>query len=91
VNYSLSSLLTLNPGTYVGGIKVSGRGSIVLNPGIYYLRGGGFSVSGQGSVTGNGVLMVNASTQSTDTISVSGQAAVTLNAPASLAAPYVQY
>jgi hypothetical protein len=43
-----------------------------LNLGIYYMQGGGFSVSGQGSVTGIGVLIVNAPAASTDTISFTG-------------------
>ncbi len=49
--------LTLQPGVYVGGIQVNGKASVSLQPGIYYLRRGGLEVSGQGSVTGAGVLI----------------------------------
>lgn len=78
VNYSGSAPLTLNPGTYVGGIKLSGTGAVTLNPGVYYMKGGGFSVNGQEPVTGNNVLIVNAPVSSGDAISISGQAHVTL-------------
>ena len=60
VRYSGSSPLTLRPGTYLGGITVTGQGSVTLSPGIYYMAGGGFSVTGSGSVTGAGVMIVNA-------------------------------
>src|SRR5260370_11787227 len=78
VNYSGSAPLTLNPGTYVGGIKLSGTGPVTLNPGVYYMMGGGFSVNGQESVTGGNVLIVNAPVRSLDSISIGGQAHVTL-------------
>ena len=50
----------VQPGTYVGGISISGNASVTLEPGIYYMKGGGFSDTGSGSVTGDGVLIVNA-------------------------------
>jgi hypothetical protein len=54
--------VTLSPGTYDGGIAVTGQASVTLLPGVYYLNGGGFQVSGHGSVTDNatGVLIVKA-------------------------------
>jgi hypothetical protein len=78
VNYSGSAPLTLNPGTYVGGIKLSGTGLVTLNPGVYYMKGGGFSVNGQEPVTGSNVLIVNAPVGSLDSISIGGQAHVML-------------
>src|SRR5262249_48364675 len=60
VNYSGSAPLTLNPGTYVGGIAISGTGPVTLDPGVYYMQGGGFTVSGRATVTGSNVLIVNA-------------------------------
>jgi hypothetical protein len=83
VNDSGSTPLTLQPGTYIGGIKVSGQGSVKLAPGVYYLQGGGISVSGKGSITGSGVVIINAPGGSQDTISISGQGTVTLSAPTS--------
>jgi hypothetical protein len=45
--------LTLRPGTYTGGIAAT-SGSLVLQPGIYYLTGSGLSLSGNASVTVSG-------------------------------------
>ncbi len=78
VNDSGGPTLMLWPGTYNGGIHVSGKGSVFLNPGVYYLNGGGFSVSGQGSVSGDGVTIYNAPTKNSDGFSFSGQAVVRL-------------
>src|SRR5262249_8979841 len=74
--------LTLSPGTYVGGIAVSGHGSVTLAPGVYYLEGGGLSVTG-GSVSGTGVVIINVPGGPGDRISVSGQGGVNLTAPRS--------
>ena len=56
------STMTLNPGVYVGGIKIGNGDTITLNPGIYYLQGGGFIVNGNSTVSdgGLGVLLYNA-------------------------------
>ena len=70
----------VQPGTYVGGISISGNASVILEPGIYYMKGGGFSDTGSGSVTGNGVLIVNAPGSACDTISLSGSGNVTISA-----------
>src|SRR5262249_1931112 len=58
-----------------------GQAHVILAPGIYYLQGGGFSVSGQASVTdnGQGVLLYNAPGRGGDGISVSGKASVSLS------------
>jgi hypothetical protein len=81
VNYSGSATLTLSPGTYNGGINISGQGPVTLMPGIYYMKGGGFIFSGQGTLTGYGVMIYNAPTSSKDVINLSGQGAVVLTAP----------
>jgi PKD repeat protein len=77
-----SGSVTLSPGTYIGGIAIDGTAAVTLSPGIYYMQGGGFSVSGQASVTdnGKGVLIVNAPSGSSGTISLDGQASVDLTA-----------
>jgi Flp pilus assembly protein TadG len=73
---------TLSPGVYKGGISVSGTGSLTLLPGIYYMDGGGFSFSGQGSLLGNGVMIYNAPRNgNSGGISVSGQGSMILTAP----------
>jgi hypothetical protein len=51
--------LSLQPGVYQGGINVTG-GNLTLASGIYYMDGGGFSFSGTGSLTADGVMIVNA-------------------------------
>jgi hypothetical protein len=52
-NLSLSGGTTqLYGGTYCGGIKISGGAVVNFNPGVYYIYGGGFTVSGgSGAVT----------------------------------------
>jgi hypothetical protein len=71
---------TLDPGLYIGGISITG-GDVVLNPGLYYMQGGGFSLGGQATLTGVGVMIYNASTSTSDKIDISGQGAVTLSPP----------
>src|SRR5579884_1012526 len=48
-------LYTLTPGVYKGGLSFSSQDSVVMQPGIYYMDAGGFSFSGQGSLTAAGV------------------------------------
>ncbi len=78
-----NSTVTINPGTYIGGIKVSANAHVTLNPGIYYLQGGGLSISGNAVVSGRGVMIYNAPAKSTDKISISGNANLTLSPIAS--------
>lgn len=78
------SSTTLSPGTFVGGISIGGRANVTLLPGIYYMLGGGFSVDGQASVNGAGVLIVNAGRRGDDQITFGGQADVVLSAPTKL-------
>ena len=82
--------LTLSPGTYNGGIQASGGGNLILQPGIYYMNGGGFvntgsaniTVAGPASpVTGTGVLIYNAPQSSSDRIEITGNGSTTLPAP----------
>ena len=77
---------TLSPGLY-SSIKASGNDTLTLNPGVYIIAGGGLSVSGNASVTGNGVVIYNAgSNVVADTgtfggIAISGNGNVQLTAP----------
>jgi hypothetical protein len=80
ITHSSANTLTLKPGLYEGGISVSGKGNIVLEPGLYYMRGG-FSFSGQGSLTGYGVTIFNYPMSTSDAIDLSGQGAITLTPP----------
>jgi len=73
---------SLQPGVFKGGISVSGTGSLTLAPGIYYMDGGGFSFSSQGSLLGNGVMIYNApGNGNSNGISVSGQGSMVLSGP----------
>jgi len=54
-----NSSATIKPGVYTG-ITVSGNAKLTMNSGIYIIEGGGFTVSGTASVSGPGVLIVNA-------------------------------
>lgn len=81
VDYSGQLPLTLSPGTYVGGIEVSGPGAVTLLPGVYYLRGGGLAVTGQGRVSGDGVLVYDE-----EGIDITGQGSLRLTPPT--AGPY---
>jgi hypothetical protein len=78
---NISSDTMLLPGLYIGGIQVSGKAHVVLAPGLYYLQGGGLSVSGQATVTdgGQGVLIYNAPGNKNDGITINGQASVSLS------------
>ena len=58
-----SSTLTLNPGTYCGGISISNSATVTMNPGVYVLASQaqnetGLSMVNSASLTGNGVTLV---------------------------------
>jgi uncharacterized repeat protein (TIGR01451 family) len=75
-----STVITLQPGLYIGGINIGGAAKVTLAPGVYYFQGGGFTVGGSATVTGTGVMLYNAPAKSTDQINVSGAASLTLTA-----------
>jgi hypothetical protein len=76
--------ITLSPGVYSGGINVSGTANLTLLPGIYYMDTGGFGFSGQGSLTGQGVMIYNApGNGNSGGINVTGQGAINISAPTS--------
>jgi PKD repeat protein len=61
-NLSGSASATIKPGIY-SQISVSGNASLTLCPGVYLIKGGGLSVSGNASIAGSGVMIVNAGSQ----------------------------
>jgi len=73
----------LHPGTYFGGLHFSGKTAVTLAPGVYVMKGGGFSVSGLASVTGSNVVIINIPVCPFDRISVSGLGVLILSAPTS--------
>ncbi len=81
-NKSVTTTQTLNPGTYCSGLSISNSPTVTMNPGIYFIKQGSFSVAGGATVNGTGVTIVltrNASTYAT--ASFSNGATVTLSAP----------
>lgn len=78
INYSQNPALTLNPGCYKG-IKNSGKGKIILNPGLYYLDSGDFSNSGAGTIIGNQVTIY----VKTGSVSLTGQGDFNITSPTS--------
>jgi hypothetical protein len=77
------STTTLDPGVYKGGITVTGQGLLVMNPGIYYMDGGGFSFSGLGGMNATGVMIVNAPKSNSDNISINGNGSINFSPPTS--------
>jgi hypothetical protein len=72
----------LNPGVYCGGLTISGNNNIVLRPGVYVFDGGGLTVSGGGTLTGDGVTLIftNTGAGSWGKIKISGGKVVTITA-----------
>jgi hypothetical protein len=83
LQYSGANNIVLQPGVYIGGISITGKGSITLSPGIYYMQGGGFSSTGQGALTGNQVMIYNNPQSNSDVINLAGQGATSLSPPTS--------
>jgi hypothetical protein len=72
----------LQPGVYKGGINASSTANVILAPGIYYMDGGGFSFTGGGSLTGQGVMIYNApGNGNADGINISANGSVNLSPP----------
>jgi hypothetical protein len=57
-----STVTTIQPGIYIGGIKIDGNAVVTMAPGMYYLAGGGgFVVAQNGAVNGAGVTIYSGS------------------------------
>ena len=71
----------LFPGTYCGGIALTGTGDVTFSPGVYIVTGGGIQFSGaSGLVSGAGVTFYN---NGTTAISDTGAQTISLTAPTS--------
>ena len=76
----------LTPGVYCNGITISGgSANVTFMPGLYILKGGGFTVSGGGIVNGSGVTFYNTAGggYSYKVVTVSGGSRGALSAPTS--------
>jgi hypothetical protein len=86
VNLSGNASSTIGPGVY-SQIAVSGNARLTLTAGVYIIAGGGLSVAGNASLTGNGVLIYNAGSNfpngggSFGGIALSGNGSIKLSAP----------
>jgi len=91
VSLSGNSTKTISAGTY-SSISVSGNAGLTLNPGVYVIKGGGMTVSGNASISGNGVLIFDAGSNypatggSFGSITLSGNG--TFNLSAATTGPY---
>jgi Tfp pilus assembly protein PilX len=90
VGTSITGTVTLNPGVYPGGIQIGSGDIVTMNPGVYIMAGGGFRVSSNGMVTGNGVMIYNTcasppcgSFTGSDVVSINSNRPVTLTAQTS--------
>lgn len=84
VSLSGNSIETIQPGIY-SQISLTGNARLKMSPGIYVIEGGGFSASGNATVTGSRVMIVNAGTNYPGTggtygsITIGGNARVNLS------------
>lgn len=83
ISGSSKKTVYLYPGVYMGGISITSSTDVVLAPGIYYMMGGGFSWSGQGSLTATGVMIYNAPTSTSDKVDLSGHGTCNISPPTS--------
>lgn len=83
---------TVYPGTYYGGLKItgSGNGTVTFSPGTYIFAGGGFDYSGNSTISGAGVTFYNTSDPSSSNnaaacggLSITGGGTLNLSAPTS--------
>jgi hypothetical protein len=79
INTSSSTVTTLVPGVYCGGVEVK-KGIVELKPGQYVIRDGEFYVQAQGTVRGIGVTLLMAGNSSTRIVTQAG-ASLIVSAP----------
>jgi PKD repeat protein len=86
VKLSGHSSRTISPGIYRQ-IKVAVNAHLTLLPGVYVIAGGGFAVTGNGSVTGSGVFLYNAGSNYPNTGGDFGRIVLGRNASLNLSSP----
>ncbi len=84
-NFSTSSTVTLNPGVFCNGFKLTSHANVTLNPGTYIIDRGEFDIGAQATLTGTGVtfILTSSSLSNYPTITVNGGATVSMSAPTS--------
>jgi Putative Flp pilus-assembly TadE/G-like len=85
-NYTVKNDTTLSaPKVFCNGLSVNAGAILTLNPGVYYIDRGSFTVNGGATVKGTGVTIVFTSSTGSNyaTASINGGANVNLTAPTS--------
>ena len=73
------SSIILSPGTYCGGLQLSGYDHVHLEPGIYHMTGGAVSINSKATLTGAGVGFHIG--ESVSSVTINGASTVSLSAP----------
>jgi hypothetical protein len=78
-----SGTWTLTPGVYCNGLSLGNGGTVTMNPGVYFINQGTFSVQGGVTLTGTGVTIVLTSSTGSGyaTANIANGTNVTLSAP----------
>jgi hypothetical protein len=84
-NASYSGTVTLQPGTYCGGIQFTGNANVTLSPGVYIVDGGTFQAAGNTVITGTGgvTIYLTGSGSNYATMNVAGNATINITPPTS--------
>jgi len=85
---SIKQDATLSPGTYCGGIDISG-GRVMFQPGVYVMVGGPLAIRGSASASGDQVMI--AFTGPGATLEMRGASQLTLTSPTSGAYANIQF
>ncbi|MEE9209781.1 MAG: ATP-binding protein [Kiloniellales bacterium] len=84
IRVGAGQVVTPSPGVYCGSIEAVEDGVINFEPGLYVLDGAGLKVSGQGTLTGDGVTFhLTENSGASDNISIQAGATVSLKAATS--------
>ena len=71
--------LTINPGCFTG---INVRGTLTMNPGTYYIKGGDFETNAQSTITANGVtIILTGGGTSIGQVKMNGGASIAMSAP----------
>jgi hypothetical protein len=82
--------VTLHPGVYYGGLDIRSSANVTFASGTYVMAGGGFKISGSGTITGDSMTLYNtydpqqpSGAGACGSIDIGGSAVVKISAPTS--------